>query len=409
LDPSTKQKLFQTSDIPQNIEYAEYEELLEKGLRIKWKNDVPGYNETHESFYDYEFLLPIVRRGPRESDAEPIQRERDTWNKAKISEEIKFLDYSEYISSDDVLFEALKQLHRHGLVFIKNIPPTEKAVEEIGGRIGQLRETFYGRTWDVKSVPQAKNIAYTSQFLGLHMDLLYMTDPPGLQLLHCLKNSCSGGASMFTDSFQAVKELRHAANNDDYHILQEAKTTYHYKNAGKHYQHSHPTIVLESKASQLMSHVNWSPPFQAPFGHEDRPLLHPDGRTSRSATVFRRHVEALKKFQDIIEREDNIFEYKMNEGECVIFNNRRVLHARRAFDESSGERWLKGAYLDTDTFKNQYRLLFEKYKHPVPSTATEFGTAKRAFQERGAQPSSEDILEEELDDLDDWITNSVQR
>jgi hypothetical protein len=52
----------------------------------------------------------------------------------------------------------------------------------------------------------------------------------------------------------------------------------------------------------------------------------------------------------------------MQEGECVIFNNRRVLHGRKAFDAEGGERWLKGAYVDTDVLMSRWRVLNEKYK-----------------------------------------------
>jgi hypothetical protein len=51
----------------------------------------------------------------------------------------------------------------------------------------------------------------------------------------------------------------------------------------------------------------------------------------------------------------------MNEGDCVIFDNRRVLHARRAFDASKGERWLKGAYVDGDVFFSRVRVLEDRF------------------------------------------------
>lgn len=54
---------------------------------------------------------------------------------------------------------------------------------------------------------------------------------------------------------------------------------------------------------------------------------------------------------------------RLNEGECVIFDNRRVLHARRAFDEQGdkGEivRWLKGAYVDGDAIWDRWRVVNE--------------------------------------------------
>ena len=37
--------------------------------------------------------------------------------------------------------------------------------------------------------------------------------------------------------------------------------------------------------------------------------------------------------------------------------NRRILHARRTFDPDSGERHLKGAYLEYCEFKDKLRVL----------------------------------------------------
>jgi len=271
------------------------------------------------------------------------------WDKSMITEKVKFLSYGEYMHSDTTLLDALQQLKNYGLVFIKDVPESEKAVEEIGGRIGSLRDTFYGRTWDVKSVPEAKNVAYTDQNLGFHMDLLYMSDPPGIQLLHCLKNSCSGGSSLFSDSFLAAKTLRQKNNLGFGHCC-HFRITYQYRNADQHYYYSRP--VIELGRDKQIEFVNWSPPFQAPFDQ--------DNDNIGFGGELRVHLHSLKEFASIIEAPENIYEYKLKERECVLFNNRRVLHARRAFDVNSGERWLKGAYLDTDVFNSRYRVLKER-------------------------------------------------
>lgn len=60
--------------------------------------------------------------------------------------------------------------------------------------------------------------------------------------------------------------------------------------------------------------------------------------------------------------QENVFEYRLEEGECVVFDNRRVLHARRAFDASQGERWLKGTYVDDDVFFSRLRVLQERFE-----------------------------------------------
>lgn len=73
-----------------------------------------------------------------------------------------------------------------------------------------VQSNIYGDISDVKASPSPINIAYSTEELGLHMDLAYYESPPGLQLLHCMKvdDSVEGGQSFFVDSFHAANELR---------------------------------------------------------------------------------------------------------------------------------------------------------------------------------------------------------
>jgi alpha-ketoglutarate-dependent taurine dioxygenase len=50
-------------------------------------------------------------------------------------------------------------------------------------------------------------------------------------------------------------------------------------------------------------------------------------------------------------------------GECVIFDNRRVLHARKAFEvgDAGKERWLRGTYLDWDPYWSKMRVLGKRF------------------------------------------------
>ena len=50
-------------------------------------------------------------------------------------------------------------------------------------------------------------------------------------------------------------------------------------------------------------------------------------------------------------------ELKLAAGQMVVFDNRRVLHGRNAFDENVGERRLKGCYVDRSEFKSRLRTL----------------------------------------------------
>lgn len=85
---------------------------------------------------------------------------------------LKLIDYTSFMQQDDAFGQALVELQLNGLIFLNNVPEAEESVERIAERIGPLKTTFYGRTWDVKDKPKAENVAYTSKHLGLHMDLL---------------------------------------------------------------------------------------------------------------------------------------------------------------------------------------------------------------------------------------------
>ena len=99
-----------------------------------------------------------------------------------------------------------------------------------------------------------------------------------------------------------------------------------------------------------IKNINWSPPFQAPF-----PIRQVD---EAEAIDMRSYHAAARAFHKVINSADLTFELMLQPGHCVIFNNRRVLHGRRAFESHNAQpRWLKGAYLDSDDFESQLRYL----------------------------------------------------
>ena len=186
------------------------------------------------------------------------------------------------------------------------------------------------------------------------MDLLYFESPPGLQFLHSIQNSTTGGESLFADSFRAATLIRMDAP-ELFRALTRFPVTYHYENDGQHYHYTRPTIVLDENSylrEKRISHVNWAPPFQAPFevdiGQEVQ-------------DQFRQYILAAKAFAEHVDAPASQFELRLEEGVCAVFFNRRILHSRRAFDANSGDRWLKGAYVDIDAFNSKYRTLTEKF------------------------------------------------
>lgn len=358
VDPSTTQKNFQSTDIPPDIKTSSVENLENGSVRVTWENDVPGF-EDHVSIYSKDFFEVNRSKHSQKTIDRVDYPVYHPWDKSEITAHLKYATYEQWMTDDDCFGRAILDLQNSGIIIVRGVPETETAVEDLAQRMGPIRDSFYGRTWDVKSVPDAKNVAYTQIHLGLHMDLLYMADPPGFQFLHCIHNSCEGGESIFVDAFQAAHEL----DETDWTKLNKFKLAYHYRNAGEHYYHEHrvletqipPMEWQEGKSREEQVHkepviraINYSPPFQAPAV-----------MSSIGSEQYAERLVSLRAFAKRVEAPENLFEYKLQPGECVVFNNRRILHGRKQFEAAGGQRWLKGAYVDADAYQSRLRTTIE--------------------------------------------------
>jgi gamma-butyrobetaine dioxygenase len=49
--------------------------------------------------------------------------------------------------------------------------------------------------------------------------------------------------------------------------------------------------------------------------------------------------------------------FRLNAGECIVFDNHRIVHGRAGYTAESGERYLRGCYVDREEMKSRYRTL----------------------------------------------------
>lgn len=181
--------------------------------------------------------------------------------------------------------------------------------------------------------------------LSMMYSLRYFESPPRYQLLHCLRTrGVEGGESLFVDALQAAHTLRHE-DPAAFEVLCETDVGFHYINDGHHLERRHKTIVLSdpsAPSSSSITAINYSPPFQSPLPHSTPPTFYP----------------ALQKYGAILRRKEGRFEYLMKEGDLVVFDNRRVLHARKSFRQEEGsERWLKGCYIEAEEVVDRIRVM----------------------------------------------------
>ncbi|KIJ06601.1 gamma-butyrobetaine dioxygenase, partial [Paxillus involutus ATCC 200175] len=307
--PSTQQKLHRTSDIPADIRPAPGGlTATTDGVHVRW---IDG----HESFHSFPFL----KRYSSSAELSKFHRDAEQipWNALSISQAgALYIPYKD-LTTPSGLLSAITQLTQFGLLFITGVPNEQTSdetceVRKLVNTFGEIRSTFYGELWDVKTRRNSPNIAYTDLDLGLHMDLVYFQHPPRYQILHCVRNRVVGGSSVFADGLHAASTLRES-HPTDFDVLTTTLVPFHYINDGHHLHYEHPTIGLETHLSPNAStstplpikHLKYSPPFQAPLATSTPPSFY----------------TALGKFSALLDDPASRMEYTLREGDAVLFDN----------------------------------------------------------------------------------------
>ncbi|KAF8805590.1 gamma-butyrobetaine hydroxylase [Phlegmacium glaucopus] len=363
---NSKQKLHRSSDIPLNIVPTEQGvKVTSSGIDITW-------NDGHKSSFDQAFLQRHASTSKLMEWHLDQHLTEEAWTLTSISNLPNLFIPYDKINTPSGLVEAITQLSKYGLLFVSGVPNQETShgtceLRPLAERFGEIRQTFYGPLWDVVNLNNdSRNIAYTNLALGLHMDLLYFQHPPRYQILHCLRNQVIGGTSIFVDALHVARQLRES-HPADFDILTKTPVAFHYVVDGHHLHREHftielapPSIFSTSSSSELqISHINYSPPFQAPL-----PLNTPI-----------EFYPALARFAEMLDDPMNTYKYTLKEGDAVLFDNRRVLHARTAFRDKPGvemkqgeiNRWLKGCYLEADALVDRVRVLRAKLENGAPN------------------------------------------
>lgn len=370
VDISSRQKSFSTAQVARKLQVAEPPTISHVDniphLEVLWKH---SDESVSKSLYS-ETQLKKYSTFQNRMRGKFFPQHRVYWNKSALIKEMKGLnvDYFAYMSGTETFKNVVNSLNKFGLCFVNDIedplrnPQTQALtpanlalwpVAKLATKFGYIKETFYGKLFNVKTEPNAKNIANTDVFLPLHMDLCYYESPPGLQLLHFIQNSTTGGENVFADSFLAAQHIR-STDPEAYEALKSVPITFHYDNADEYYYYLRPLIVEDpyvknSDGEAQIKDVNYSPPFQGPFEFhvtsDDNPHL------------YNSFIRGMVAFEDFVNDPSNQYVVKIPENSCVIFDNRRVLHSRLKFStDNGGERWLMGCYVDGDSFRSKLRI-----------------------------------------------------
>lgn len=142
----------------------------EQQLHIQWP--------THESTYSLPWLRTLIDPHTTPVEQTPRIYTPIEWTSqdALLSSPTLRIPYTSFLGSAAHQHALLSQLTGYGLVVLTGVPADKTGDMECElrtamGVLGELRNTFYGTTWDVKALRESRNIAYTDVDLGFHQDL----------------------------------------------------------------------------------------------------------------------------------------------------------------------------------------------------------------------------------------------
>lgn len=328
--PGNGQRLITLQDIPRDTGIAAAE-VTAGAVQVTFSP------EDKTVAYPADWLVANAYDNADHRVAGWLSDQTETWDSALPA---PVFEYSEIQADGAKRRDWLTAIRRYGFAKLSGGPVEDGVLEKVIDTFGFVRETNYGKWFEVRSEINPINLASTSLGLQAHTDNPYRDPAPTLQLLYCLENSAKGGENQVVDGFRAAEKLR-AQNPSGFELLSRYCARFAYEGGGVNLRSRRPMIEL-APDGELVS-IRFNNRSAAPI-------------TDVPFDDMADYYAAYRELSDIISDPSMEVAFKLNPGESFIVDNTRVLHARAGFS-GGGSRWLQGCYADKDGLLSTLRLL----------------------------------------------------
>ena len=305
-------------------------------LQIKWCGD------GHLTRYSSNWLrtnayseVAVAERQPR-----PV-----LWD-GQLNDNFPTWDYHRIVDDDSTRLQMFEHIADYGFAILDQVPLETDQIERLAEVFGFIRETHYGRVFELLSTPQQRILAQTAHAIRPHNDELFRAPIPGLFMMHCLRASeCGGGASIFVDGFNAAEQMREQYR-DQFDLLCQVALPHHrflvddvddVALAAKW-----PTIELDPHGEVIAVHIN------------ERTMAPLDADADQVEALYR----ALQTMLQLVYAPAAAIAYCLEAGQAAVLDNHRVLHAREAF---KGNRHIRQCHVDRDEFFSRLRAQHRRF------------------------------------------------
>ena len=326
------QRLFSVVDIPEET-YIEKAYKDDKGnvcVLFQPENHLSVFSQNWLSKNCYDLNLHFDDRS---------ERQKKLWQKDTFEAGLPFVDFESICNNVSSKLDMLRLIRDVGFVVLENVPTKEGQVLKVISELGYTRETNYGALFEVRTEVNPNNLAYTNMGLGSHTDNPYRDPVPTVQLLHCLESSTEGGDSVLVDGFKGAAILRQESK-EDFDILTSTWINFRFSDAKTDLRSRVPMIELNDNNEIVKVRYN------------NRSI----DTINLPTNKIRYFYKAYRHWSEIIERDNLKIIFKLSEGDLMLIDNTRIMHARTAFSKK-GKRHLQGAYTDLDGLYSQLNAL----------------------------------------------------
>ncbi|MGV2976960.1 TauD/TfdA family dioxygenase [Roseibium alexandrii] len=328
-DPETRERvndIFALAEEPK----AQTAAIAGDHLEIQWQG------AEHRSAIP---MAQLVQYAKAQQRPDPANLPRKSWFADHYANMARF-EYDSVASDADARKTWAGAMLTDGVSLITGMPNTDAGLTDLAGQLGYVRPSYFGHTFEVKTHIKPTNLAFTSKALPLHTDLPSEEFAPGIQYLHCRANSVEGGDSIIVDGLAVAEDFR-AAYPDDFKLLVETDIPYYCE---------HDTFDMRARQHviELDDYGNISGVTISQH-HEDIFDLPQEALDA--------YYPAFCRFGRMMRDEKYVMRFRLNAGECIVFDNHRIVHGRVAYSATSGERHLRGCYTDRGELRSTYRIL----------------------------------------------------
>ncbi|MDJ0614534.1 MAG: gamma-butyrobetaine dioxygenase [Rhizobiaceae bacterium] len=327
LDPETRapgngQRLITIHDVPQDVS------ISQATIRDDMV-DVTFSPEDKAVSFPVSWLISNTYDQSGDAHNGWLSNDKESWDE---SLQVPCFEWTHVLENPFERRNWLAAIARFGFAKLTGGPAKDGALTDQVELFGFVRETNYGRHFEVRTELNPTNLAYTGLGLQAHTDNPYRDPAPTLQILYCLENSAEGGDSTVVDGFRAAQRLKQE-NPDGFALLSGYPARFEYKgSAGVALRSRRPMIEL-SPDGELIA-IRFNNRSSAPF-------------TDIPFDQMEAFYAAYRQFASIIDDPKMAVKFKLQPGESFIVDNTRVLHGRVGYS-GSGSRWLQGCYADKD-------------------------------------------------------------